>query len=260
MGCWDVYCPICGLTLQGLPLKQFIEEQAEICKEVYKKGKMVKINKNKKDIILKKDNIFHKEKLVSKTKWLEKCTILLPNTKPKHNFEEVYCNIGFKKNKELYNISLINNEYDNIGIVLHTDCWKYVKESKKYELTFDDFNLKKIKGDDYWNHYKFKYFNYKEVEKYHEQYFDIDILYKRPQDFYLLYSPMKNTIESKKNKKRIDKNIIKLFKNKPKQRPSPVQSATIFEKGTIMKGSDGYNYKVTTNKKKIKRWIKLNNN
>lgn len=258
MGCWDVYCPICGLTLQGLwSITDFIEDQSKNYEEIYKKNKFIKINKNKKNIILKKDNLFHKEKLVSKTKWLKKCTVLLPNTKPKHNFEEVNCNIGFMKNKELYDINLRNNEYDNIGIVLHTDCWKYIKKSKKYELTFDDFNLKKIIGDKYWNHYKFKYFNYKEVEKYHEQYFDIERLYKRPQDFYLLYSPIKNTIESKKNKKRIDKNIVKLFKNKPKQRPSPVQSATIFVKGTIMKGSDGNNYKVKVIKNNIKKWVKV---
>lgn len=256
MGCWDVFCPLCGLTLQGLwSMKDFIEENAKSYEEIYKKGKMIKVNKNKKDIILKKDNLFHKEKLVSKTKWLKKCTILLPNTKPKHNFEEINCNIGFMKNDEIYEIDLRNDDDKIIGIVLHTDCWKYVKKSKKYELTFDDFDLKK--KDKLWDYYKLKYFNYKEVKKYQEQYFDIEKLYKRPQDFYLLYSPMKNTIQSKKNKKRIDKNIIKLFKNKPKKRPSPVQSATIFKKGTIMKGSDGNNYKVKVIKNNIKKWAKI---
>jgi hypothetical protein len=62
----------------------------------------------------------------------------------------------------------------------------------------------------------------------------------------------------KKNAKRIDANIKLLFKNKPKERKSPLQSATIFKRGTVMKGCDGNNYIVKLSKNKVKKWVIYN--
>jgi len=225
MGCWDIYCPLCGLPLLN----------------IYFNDNNIKINKNA-------------------VKWLEKCTILLPDKNAKHNFIENECNISFKntKNKKNITISDKNNDYEKMGIVLHTDCWKYVKKVTNHKLIFDDFNFKKISKSKVWKNYLFKYLKYNLVKKYQHQLFDINLLYKRPNDLFILYSPLNNNENSKKNAKRIDANIKLLFKNKPKKRNSPLQSATIFKRGTIMKGGDGNNYIVKLNKNKIKRWVIYN--
>ena len=224
MGCWDIYCPLCGLTLHNLELND----------------NNIKLNKN--DI-----------------KWLEKCTILLPNKSAKHNFVENECNICFNNTKDNKKIIISDkNDHDkNIGIVLHTDCWKYVKKVKNHKLIFDDFNFKKILKSKVWKNYLFKYFKYNVVKKYQHQFFDINLLYKRPNDLFILYSPLKNNENSKKNAKRINANIKLLFKNKPKERNSPLQSATIFKRGTVMKGCNNNDYIVKLNKNKVKRWVKI---
>jgi hypothetical protein len=45
-----------------------------------------------------------------------------------------------------------------------------------------------------------------------------------------------------------------ILKNKP--RPSPSQSAKLFQVGQIKKGNDGNMYQVKQNKNKVKRWVK----
>jgi hypothetical protein len=44
---------------------------------------------------------------------------------------------------------------------------------------------------------------------------------------------------------------------KPKNRPSPSESATTFKVGTIKKGNDGNDWIIVENKNKIRRWKKL---
>ena len=129
-------------------------------------------------------------------------------------------------------------------------------------MTLDDFDIKKMtsigKKGDLWETYKLSYLNYKEVSKYHEQDFRIDELCKTPKKIYLIYSPLLNNKFSLQNKKRITKNILRLDKYKPKIRPSPLQSATLFKEHYEMKGHDGKMYKIKTirtKKGQIKRWV-----
>ena len=93
MGCWDVYCSLCGISCGG-----FLADINEL-----------------------KNTISNREftKILKKIKWIERCTILLPNKKALHGFKEVNGNIKFCNNKKkiCYNI---DNPLD--GIVLHTDC------------------------------------------------------------------------------------------------------------------------------------------
>ena len=42
-----------------------------------------------------------------------------------------------------------------------------------------------------------------------------------------------------------------------KDRPSPSQSATLFQVGSVKKGNDGNMYQVKQNKNKVKRWVKV---
>ena len=200
-----------------------------------------------------------KEKLgkllkIPRANWTEKCTTLLLGKKAKHGFEEMSCNVTFrnKKTKEEYDIA----EFFDLGVVLHTDCWKYASTLLKRKLTIDDFNLKKMKiRYKVWSHYTFTYLKYTKVSKYHEQDFNIEKLLKNPKNLYLLYkTPLAN-----KNRKRIKDNAMRLNKNKPKPRPSPLQSATLFKENTKMKGNDGKMYNV---KKvgKSKRWVLIKEN
>jgi len=73
-----------------------------------------------------------------------------------------------------------------------------------------------------------------------------------------LMDPLKNKI----NQERILK-IWKLIADKnnkkkiiKKNRPSPSESATLYEVGKIKKGNDGNMYVVTINKNSVKKWIK----
>ena len=45
-------------------------------------------------------------------------------------------------------------------------------------------------------------------------------------------------------------------KKQKKPRPSPSQSATLFQVGQVRKGNDGNMYQVKQNKNKVKRWVK----
>jgi len=111
------------------------------------------------------------------------------------------------------------------------------------------------------------------VLKYSSQYWNdnFESFLVNEDDWYLLYLPIGESREAKKNSKRIEKildRIIKgIIKNKPsksnltrkikKDRPSPSESATQFKEGTKKKGNDGNMYVVAVNKNGVKRWKKL---
>ena len=232
MGCWDVWCPLCGLPFG-------------IISDL--------INNN---IIIDKDLL----KILKKIKWIEKSTILLSNEKVKHGYKEFSCNIYFcNKKNECYSIK---NPKD--GIVLHTDCWKFAK-SKNIILNYTNFNITKadIKKK-MWKQYKFKYLNYKPANLYHSQDFQFKKLEKNKKHWYILFSPISKLPKSKLNAKRIMININKIKKmnkskinrSKTKNRPSPSVSATLYIVGTKKKGNDGNIYIVKQITNGSKRWYK----
>ena len=235
MGCWDSWCPICGLCFHS----PFIENISSSDSE-------------------SQDNYSNEfKKIIKKTKWMEIATVLLPDKTIRHGFKETSCNIGFsnKIKKEGYILDTMAN-----GIALHTDCWKLAKK-QGIKLTYEDFDYKRAKtmGSKYkyWNQYIFTYIDYSPAKKYYGQDFDTEKLYKNPKDWYILYKPNNmNSHESKKNIVRICKNINRIKKNKPKIRQSPTVTATIFEKGTEKIGNDGNMYVVDKNKNGVLRWIK----
>jgi len=227
MGCWDAWCPICGLCFYSLSIDDFTIEF---------------------------------KKVIKKTKWMEKVTVLLPDKKARHGFIETSCNITFlhKIKKDDYYLDTMAN-----GLALHTECWKLAKR-QGIILKYEDFDYKRVKTHHskhtFWKQYMFTYINYSPAKKYHSQYFDIEKLYKNPKDWYILYKPNNmNSHESKKNINRILKNVNQIKKNKPKIRPSPTITATIFKKGTEKKGNDGRIYVVKTTSNGTKRWILKNN-
>ena len=280
MGCYDIWCPICGC-----PLNDSV------------KYNIINILKNKSE---------HSEDYVNflkkiNTSWLMKTTILLENKKAEHGFKEVNCNTGFEKNNKTYELHPELDEYS--GIPVHTDCWKYAKKMIKHNLQFEDFQVEKkvtlkkkksrkvlktksykIENDALLNYVLLNSWeialqnklNYEPAIKYWEQQFDINSLGKNIKDWYILSSPLSNNYFSKKNGERILKNIKKIhsnvkeikkpIKNQSKKtstkdksnRPSPSQSATIFKVGTKKKGNDGNMWIIKKNKNGVNRWSKIN--
>ena len=272
MGCYDIWCPICGC-----PLNDSV------------KYNIINILKNKSE---------HSEDYVNflkkiNTNWLMKTTILLENKKAEHGFKEVNCNTGFAKNNKTYELHPELDKYS--GIPVHTDCWKYSVKMIKHNFKFEDFQVKKkiilkksksrkdVKRNYLQNTELLSYvllnsweialqnkLNYEPAIKYWGQEFDINSLGKNIKDWYILSSPLSNNYFSKKNGERILKNIKKIHSNakeknkelvkksSKKNRPSPSDSATIFKVGTKKKGNDGNMWIIKKNKNGVNRWSKIN--
>lgn len=228
MGCWDIFCPICGLPL-GYNILDSIKQ-------------------NGYDSYIKS---------IKYNTWSNKCTILLLNETAKHGFIEIDCNITFSNKKDkitvINNLNNIHNDSDKLGVAVHTDCWKYASRILSHKLVLNDFDMKKVVKD---HHYMFSYLKNKELSKYYGQDFDLESFCSTPNNLYLLYSPLNKSKLADLNRSRIKANILILDKHKPKSRPSPIQSATIFKVGTQLKGGDGRIYIVKANNK-TKRWVPL---
>ena len=275
-GSWISLCPICGIHL-NINFDDFENENYDDMYLGKSKNKVISnYNKFKKESVnwLLKNKTFNN---------YNKNTILLPGKEPKHNIKYEESNYF-----EDYEIYFYGKDKDTIkyggvrGIPMHTECWNLAKEKFGYELKFEDFfynkNEKKIPSslsskdmnNKYiMNNYLLKYLNYDVVEKYITQYWGDNIynetnnflLNKR--DWYILYLPSGSSDESKKNSKRIEKNLKKIIKGIPKDkkekkdRPSPSKSATLFKKGDKKKGNDGNLYIITINKNGVKKWKKI---
>ena len=103
MGCWDIFCFICGNP----------------CHSAF-------------------DDV--SKKMVKDTQWMNKCSILLEDNKVIHGVKEMNCNTSFcKKNKcyEHMSPASLKTKEPN-GFFIHTDCWKYIKDKYNIKLKFGD--------------------------------------------------------------------------------------------------------------------------
>ena len=253
MGCWDVFCFICGNPLNA---SYTLETSYNYINENYNSDKinssyssttkkLIKKIKSSKTII---DDIHE----LNKTgKWMEKCTMLLVNNQVIHNLREVSCNINFC-NKEICTTHIgfwtgINEcsykSLSNCGIIIHTDCWKFIKKNYNIKLNFN--MLPKL---DFYDYYKNFNINYGDIEKYWKQEFNFcQLLLDKKK--YLCSSPLKND----KNIRQIKKNINYFkFKYDPK-RKSPLVSATFYNDGDIKIGKNNFFWI-----KKNKKWTQIN--
>ena len=228
MGCWDVFCIICGNPCHGM----FEDNQ----NTEYIKNKIEKL-----------------KKLYKNTQWMNNCSMLLINNNIIHNVKEVSCNNYFcKKNFCAIHLSkdTLSSEYSfqNLGlsgIFIHSDCWKFIKKNYGINLKFGD--LPKLQNNSY---EKIFNINYGEIEKYMSQDFEFNQIVIDKKE-YLCSSPLKND----KNIKQIKKNINALkIKNDPK-RIGPSSSATFYNEGTIKIGKNN-NFWI----KKNNKWIIINEN
>lgn len=191
MGCWDCFCIICGC-----PFHDFIEDEHN-------------------------------------TNWLNNCTVLTTDNKIIHDCEEVSCNVDFEdKQGKRYTLNvpkMCDQYYEKCGTVLHTDCWKFIKNKLGIELMYSHLPIIKL------NFKNLLDINYFDITKFQGQDFDFENLYKFKKKYYS-FSPLKNT----RNSSRIKKIITQLKLKKDTTRKGPPVSATFYKKGTIKIGNDEY--------------------
>ena len=243
---WETYCCICGNSCVSL------------CT-------FIKNIDNFEELI--KDKTISIKDLVKKSKWVEKATMLLQNNKVVHGCEEVSYNgvFGDKNSKKYIEIlSFLRTsiggfdgllDYNNIGIFIHTNCWKYIKIKYNKELKYSDIPV------EFKNKTLIPQINYGSITKYQHQ--DMDYLkIINDKNMYMMSDPLKI---DKMNNIRLKK-IIKQFKFKTELRPSPSMSATFNKTGDIRIGNNGKFWIIKNNKwveikdKIIKKSIIINNN
>ena len=248
MGCYDLYCFICGNSCYDIDFKEL--ENIDL-------------------------SVKEKNKINKSIKWLKKCTVLLENNQVIHNCFETSCNGDFKKSSkkgELYdctgNKSKFTTYFSNVtnfGIFLHDDCWKFVM--KKYGIKLEYKNIPVLNLDKNTMYKRVcteDNVNYGVISKYWSQYMDYDKMYL-DNNIWMAYSPL---INDSKNNVRIKK-IIAQLNLKKMDRPSPSISATFYKTGNIKIGNNN-NFWIISNRKwkEIKETvvekkynnIKINNN
>ena len=185
------------------------------------------------------------KKLSNNIKWLKKCSMLLEDNRVIHGVKEINCNITFCKNTICYeHISLALDNYNKElnGIFIHTDCWKYIKNTYNINLNFSNL------PPHIQSYTKVFDIDYGDIEKYWGQDFNFLKIVNDKKE-YLCSSPLKED----KNISQIKKNISKLnLKNEP-ERKGPMVSATFYKEGDIKIGNNNNFWIIKGNK-----WVEIN--
>ena len=244
MGCWDIFCFLCGNTCRN---PKYTNEVFLQDIEYYESGKG---DKNFKtyfkpiyETYKKNPKLFEKKiKLLEKnTKWLNNCTFLCANNKIIHGCEEVSCNISFRDKEN--NIYINKTYYDNeglYGVFTHTDCWKFIK--KEYNLSLN-YSYLPINIHDISRSRIFDFINYGVIEKYWSQDFKfMQTIYNNNEE--LCYCPLKNKLVAKN----IKKVFSKLKINIDPKRIGPAVSATFYKPITYRVGINGNIWNIKGNK------------
>ena len=221
MGCWNSFCCICGNSCYQL--------------DYYNEDEFLNVMSSKE----------HKE-LIKKSKWLKNATMLLQNNKVINGCREVGCNVEFEaKDGKLYTAVEVGinalGTSDNIGIFIHTNCWKYVKIKYKVELKYSDIPLADIN-----KMYKVP-INYGKITQYQSQFMDYVKMFQ-DNNIHMMTDPLKN---DKMNNIRLKK-IINQLKLKATLRPSPSMSATFNKTNDIRMGNNSNFWIIKNNK-----WVEI---
>jgi len=223
MGCWDIFCFICGNNCNNIENQRFLEQNNEFAK------KYPDINK--------------------KLNWKNKCTLLLVNNEVVHDCVEQSCNVDFLNIKT--NKTYTANHYEffsyfggeEVGVFLHTDCWKYIKNTYGIELSYKDLPTFNINSSDEPLDIK-----YGEIKRYWGQYFDYQQMFL-DKKIYMALSPLES--DNSKNITRIKK-IISQLKLKKEARKGPSVSATFYPNKVIKLGNNNLFWE-----KKNGKWVEL---
>jgi len=218
MGCFDIFCFICGNNCNNL---------------------------------IQRDANSEYNKIFKKLNWKINCTVLLPNNDVVHNCTETACSIDFtnyltKKNYSanlwLNDLNYFDNYISNRGIFLHTDCWKYIKNAYGIELKYKDIPVF------YTKNYAPLKIKYGDITKYWDQDLDYEKMFF-DKNIYMAFSPLES--DNIKNITRIKK-IVSQIKLKKEKRIGPSVSATFYPNKTIKLGNNNLFWE-----KKNNKWVEL---
>ena len=223
---WDTYCCVCGNSCKNVNIEYLTE-----LFEVYN-------NYSKKNLI--KIDIVEIKNIVKKLKWTKKTFSLQPTNIIYNSTNKIDCEdyLPFKDSSYFDN-TLLN------GVLIHQDCWNFVKNNYNIELKYKDLPIRYLDSDK--NPPLFN-IDYGEITKYLSQDFAYDELYV-DNNTYMLDSPLLQT--NKKNIYRIKK-IITQLNIKKIERPSPSISATFYKNNEIKLGNDNFFWII-----KNGRWTKI---
>ncbi len=253
MGCWDIFCFLCGNTCH--PISKDIELELKDLIEFYEK---VFKNKKYKWFIEHFGPVYSSykadpvkfisklKKLKAQTKWLDKCTFLCADNKIIHGCKEVNCNIGFiDKTGNYYNHETVNSDHMiNYGVFVHSDCWKYVLKTFKVKLNYSYLPILNVERVD---SKLFKFIKYGSIEKYWEQDFNFLLTIANKEEE-LCSSPFVTS--------RVASNIKKVWSKlkirTDKSRKSPGVSASFYKPGYYKVGLNGNIWTIKSGK-----WVEL---
>jgi hypothetical protein len=157
---------------------------------------------------------------------------------------EISIELGYFTREEVENHLPFIADQIEYGILLHYDCWKFVKINYGIELQYKHLpiNYKIFKSGS--GTPPLMKINYGEIKKYWGQDMDFEKMYK-DNNMYMIQNPLipSNT----KNISRIKK-IISQFKLKKEQRPSPSISATFYKNNIIKIGNNNKFWIIKNNK------------
>lgn len=111
MGCFDVYCFLCGNPAHG-----FYDDDLDVMSEDHPDLREQLVNMKKS------------------IKWMEKCSFLTTHNRVIHGVKEKYCNTHFCSGKWCGH--QIDYPLDGDGVFVHTDCWKYVHANTGLKMHF----------------------------------------------------------------------------------------------------------------------------
>lgn len=188
MGCWDVYCTLCGCPLNSseIEAEDILEYNPELTKEQIKE-----ISK------------------ISQQRWLKRCTLICKDGRVLKNFEEVGCGNYFRKigdemgdefevtpgpDPEFYG----GDEYGITGIVVHSACYRLIQREKGISLKYYDFVERYVK--------------YKNYLCSGENY-DLGPFQRQDFDFVQAFLYNKNLLKSPSFNKIKANNVLKIFSN-----------------------------------------------
>jgi hypothetical protein len=239
MGCWDIYCLLCGNPQHGSfdTLKEQFDESVEhyetIADSKNKKNKWFinyfspiyeQYKKNPTKFI---DSI---KSINKRTSWLNKCTFLGADGSINHGCKEVSCNISFvdKKNNQFIAQTFFEDLDIKYGVFVHTDCWKFIKQEYGIKLQYKHLPINKISIVE---KKVLPNIDYGQMEKYWGQDFDfIQMISDGNEE--LSSSPLKSNLTAKN----INKIFSKLKIRNDLQRKGPIVSASFYKPGTYRLG------------------------
>jgi hypothetical protein len=287
MGCYDIYCVICGITT-GI---HWYENDFENLEDILDKGKYNLINKKtykelKKEKEIDKDLIENYRKFIkdvnkikSKFNWCkDTCLITNKNVINTSNLVEDVTGNFYNKHKDSEPLYITQKDLwgyykpENRALICHKSCYKLLSEKLNYKLESDNIS-NKLNRNSLLQSYGTIVDKYTSMQEFpwigmiiNNHFFWYDLLEEKKKlkisnNINFLMNPLKN----EKNESRIIKIwkpiVNQILKKKiiiKKDRPSPSESATLFELGKKKRGNDGNMYIIVVNKNGVKRWKKVN--